>query len=48
MSSRAILIIEHQNKMTSQKSLYRGIGSMDIVAAAPSVLLAGIIRMTRI
>lgn len=37
----AVLIIEHQNKMTSQKSLYRGIGSMDIVAAARSVLLAG-------
>lgn len=37
----AILIIEHQNKMTQQKNIYRGIGSADILASARSVLMLG-------
>lgn len=34
----AVIIIEHQNKMTSQSALYRGVGSIDMVASARSVL----------
>ncbi|MEE0515514.1 MAG: AAA family ATPase [Emergencia sp.] len=34
----AVIIIEHQNKMTSQSALYRGIGSVDVVGSARSVL----------
>jgi hypothetical protein len=37
----AILIIEHLNKALGQKALYRGIGSVDMVAAARSVLMIG-------
>lgn len=36
----AVVIIEHQNKMTTQSTLYRGVGSIDIVASARSVLTA--------
>jgi DNA repair protein RadA/Sms len=37
----AIVIIGHMNKSSGGKSLYRGLGSIDIVAAARSVLLIG-------
>lgn len=38
----AIIIIGHMNKMASQsKGLYRGLGSIDIVAAVRSILLVG-------
>ena len=35
----AILLIGHMNKMQKTKSLYRGLGSIDLTAAARSVLL---------
>ncbi|MBP0973644.1 MAG: AAA family ATPase [Oscillospiraceae bacterium] len=35
----AILLIGHMNKMSGQKALYKGLGSIDITAAARSVLL---------
>ena len=35
----AILLIGHMNKMQGGKSLYRGLGSIDLTAAARSVLL---------
>lgn len=35
----AILLIGHMNKMQKSKSLYRGLGSIDLTAAARSVLL---------
>lgn len=34
----AIVLIGHMNKMSSLKSIYRGLGSIDIIAAARSVL----------
>lgn len=37
----AIVIIGHMNKATGAKGLYRGLGSIDIAAAARSVLLIG-------
>ena len=37
----AVLIIRHLNKAGQGKSAYRGMGSIDITAAARSVLLAG-------
>lgn len=37
----AIVIIGHMNKMNRIKGLYRGLGSIDIAAAARSVLLVG-------
>ena len=37
----AILIIGHMNKASGSKGLYRGLGSIDITAAARSVLLIG-------
>ena len=37
----AIVIIGHMNKASSSKGLYRGLGSIDIAAAARSVLLIG-------
>jgi archaellum biogenesis ATPase FlaH len=37
----AIVIIGHMNKMNRIKGLYRGLGSIDIAAAASSVLLVG-------
>ena len=37
----AIVIIGHMNKMSGTKGLYRGLGSIDIAAAARSVLLVG-------
>lgn len=37
----AIVIIGHMNKMNGTKGLYRGLGSIDIAAAARSVLLVG-------
>ena len=37
----AIIMIGHMNKANGGKSLYRGLGSIDIVAAARSVLLVG-------
>ena len=37
----AVLIIGHMNKSSGAKSLYRGIGSIDIAAIARSVLLVG-------
>lgn len=36
-----IVIIGHMNKMNGTKGLYRGLGSIDIAAAARSVLLVG-------
>lgn len=39
--SCAILLIEHLNKQTNQKSLFRGIGSIDFVSASRSVLMVG-------
>lgn len=35
----AIVIIEHLNKASSEKNLYRGLGSIDIAAIARSVLM---------
>ena len=35
----AVLLIGHMNKMTGLKALYKGLGSIDITAAARSVLL---------
>jgi RecA/RadA recombinase len=40
----AVLIIGHMNKASGAKGLYRGLGSIDIAAAARSVLLIGRIR----
>jgi archaellum biogenesis ATPase FlaH len=37
----AVVIIGHMNKASGSKSLYRGLGSIDIAAAARSVLLIG-------
>ena len=37
----AVVIVGHMNKSSAGKSLYRGLGSIDIVAAARSVLLIG-------
>jgi archaellum biogenesis ATPase FlaH len=37
----AIVIIEHMNKMSATKGLYRGLGSIDIAAAARSILVVG-------
>jgi RecA/RadA recombinase len=37
----AVVIIGHMNKSTGTKGLYRGLGSIDITAAARSVLLVG-------
>ena len=37
----AILIIEHLNKNAGGKSLYRGLGSIDVTAAARSILMLG-------
>ncbi len=37
----AILIVHHMNKNNGQKAINRGVGSVDIVAAARSVLLVG-------
>ena len=36
----AVLLIGHMNKMAGLKALYKGLGSIDIAAAARSVLLA--------
>ena len=38
----AIVIIGHMNKACGTKGLYRGLGSIDITAAARSVLLEGV------
>jgi len=40
----AIVIIGHMNKNNGLKSLYRGLGSIDISAAARSILLVGRLR----
>lgn len=40
----AIVIIGHMNKAGGTKGLYRGLGSIDITAAARSVLLVGRVR----
>jgi RecA-family ATPase len=40
----AIIIIGHMNKASGTKGIYRGLGSIDITAAARSVLLVGRIR----
>jgi RecA/RadA recombinase len=37
----AIIIIGHMNKVGNSKGIYRGLGSIDITAAARSVLLVG-------
>jgi len=37
----AVIIIGHMNKSSGAKGLYRGLGSIDITAAARSVLLVG-------
>jgi RecA-family ATPase len=37
----AVVIIGHMNKSSSAKGLYRGLGSIDITAAARSILLIG-------
>lgn len=37
----AIVIIGHMNKASGSKSIYRGLGSIDITASARSVLLVG-------
>ena len=40
----AIVIIGHMNKSNGSKGIYRGLGSIDITAAARSVLLVGRLR----
>jgi hypothetical protein len=40
----AIVIIGHMNKASGSKGIYRGLGSIDITAAARSVLLVGRIK----
>ena len=40
----AVIIIGHMNKATGSKGLYRSLGSIDITAAARSVLLIGRIK----
>ena len=40
----AVVIIGHMNKASGTKGLYRGLGSIDITAAARSVLLVGRLR----
>jgi len=40
----AIVIIGHMNKNNGLKSLYRGLGSIDISAAARSIILVGRVR----
>ena len=40
----AIIVIGHMNKASGSKSIYRGLGSIDIIAAARSVLLVGRIK----
>jgi hypothetical protein len=42
----AIVIIGHMNKTSGSKGIYRGLGSIDITAAARSVLLVGRIKST--
>ena len=37
----AVLLIMHMSKMTTAKALYRGLGSIDIPAAARSILVVG-------
>jgi RecA/RadA recombinase len=37
----AVVLIGHMNKMSGTKGLYRGLGSIDIAAAARSILLIG-------
>jgi len=43
-SGCAIVIIGHMNKASGSKSIYRGLGSIDITASARSVLLVGRIK----
>ena len=43
----AILIIGHMNKSSGSKGIYRGLGSIDITAAARSVLLVGRVKNTQ-
>lgn len=43
-TSCAIMVIGHMNKSVGTKGLYRGLGSIDITAAARSVLLVGRLR----
>jgi hypothetical protein len=40
----AIVAIGHMNKASGSKGIYRGLGSIDIIAAARSVLLVGRIK----
>jgi hypothetical protein len=40
----AIVLIGHMNKAGGSKGIYRGLGSIDITAAARSVLLAGRVK----
>ena len=40
-TSCAIVLIGHMNKMSGTKGLYRGLGSIDIAAAARSIILVG-------
>jgi len=40
----AVVLVGHMNKGTSGKGIYRGLGSIDIAAAARSVLLIGRIK----
>ncbi len=40
----AIIVIGHMNKASGSKGIYRGLGSIDITAAARSVLLVGRIK----
>lgn len=40
----AIVIVGHMNKASGSKSIYRGLGSIDITAVARSVLLVGRIK----
>ena len=39
--SCAIVLIEHMNKAITMKGLYRGLGSIDVTAAARSILMLG-------
>ncbi len=40
----AIVMVGHMNKASGSKSIYRGLGSIDITAVARSVLLVGRIK----
>lgn len=40
----AVIIIGHMNKASGSKGIYRGLGSIDITAAARSVLLVGRVK----